>query len=288
VQLKETISRVQALVSGQVDITQGLSHDDLPDLEAAGFKVTIVPDAQIMALALRNVGNDGSPLQDVRVRQALNYAVDKQRIARDILRNTVEPVGQGSIAGVTGYNPNVKPYPYDPGKAKALLAAAGYPNGLKLIARVQVQAVVGAASVYSQVAADLKAVGVDLELRPVLGQDWVRMYTTGDWGGADVISSTWNAAAFHDTVRAIETYSCDKPGAFFCAPEITPQAAAANAELVPAKREQILEDIAVRFHDLAPTIYLVNIASILAASPKVGPLAFTRSGLLFERMSPVK
>jgi peptide/nickel transport system substrate-binding protein len=286
--LKEPVSRIQALTSGQVDVTQGLGHDDLPDLEAAGFKITIEADSQIMALALRNVGNDGKALQDVRVRQALNYAVNKDRIAQDILRGTVQPVGQGAIPGVAGYNPEVKPYPYDPEKAKALLAAAGFAKGLKLVARVQAQAVVSAAAVYSQVAADLKAVGVDMELRPVLGQDWVRMYTTGDWGGADVISVTWNAAAFNDTIRAIETFSCDKPGAFFCAPEINPLTAASNAELDPVKRDKILQDIMARFHDLAPSIYLMNIATILAASPKVGPLMFTRTGLRFEQMRPLQ
>jgi peptide/nickel transport system substrate-binding protein len=286
--LQEPASRVQALRSGQVDLTQGVSHDDLPDLQAEGFNIAVEPDAQIMALALRNIGNNGSPLQDVHVRQALNYAVDKEAIAQDLLHGTVQPSGQGVIPGVTGYNPDVAPYPYDPAKARMLLAEAGYPNGFKLTARVQTQVIVSAAAVYSKVASDLKAVGVDMELLPVMGQEWVRMYASGDWRGADVISVTWNAAAFDDGSRAIETFSCNKPGAFFCAPGITPLADASDAELNPVKRDQELQTIMARFHDLAPSIYLVNIATILAASPKVGPLVYTRSGLLFERMRFVK
>jgi peptide/nickel transport system substrate-binding protein len=286
--LKEPVSRIQALSSGQVDVTQGIGHDDLADVEALGFKTVIDQDPQVMALALRNVGNAKSPLQDVRVRQALNYAVNKEQIARDILKGTVQAVGQGAIPGVTGYNPDIKPYPYDPARAKALLAEAGYAKGFKLTARVQVQAVVSAATIYSQVAADLQAVGVTLESRAILGQDWVRMYTTGDWGGADVISVTWNAAAYNDTIRALESFSCTKPGAFFCAPELTPMIEASSATLDTAGREKQLQAIMARYHDLAPTIFLVNIASIYAASPKVGPLIVSRGGLMFERMSFAK
>ena len=122
VPLKDAIARVQALLSDQVDVTQGIGHEDLADLQEQGYSVSIEADAQVLALALRNVDNKGSPLQDIRVRQALNYAVNKDAIAHDILRDTVQAVGQGAIPGVAGYNPNVKPYPYDPAKAKALLA----------------------------------------------------------------------------------------------------------------------------------------------------------------------
>jgi peptide/nickel transport system substrate-binding protein len=283
--LKDPITRLQALISGQVDVTQGLSQDDLADLQEQGYRVAIESDAQVLALALRNVGNKGSPLQDVRVRQALNYAVNKEAIAHDILHDTVQPVGQGAIPGVAGYNPDIKPYPYDPAKAKALLAEAGHPNGLKLTAKVQVQSIVSAAEVFSAVASDLRAVGVDLEMRQVLGQEWVRMYASGNWGGADIISVSWNAAAFNDVSRAIETFSCSKPGEFFCAPEITPLAEASDAQLDPVKRDRQLQEIMARFHDLAPSIYLVNVATILASSPRVGPMVYTRSGLLFDRMT---
>ncbi len=286
--LKDPTTRIQALLSGQVDVTQGLSHEDLGDLQEQGYRVAVEADAQVLALALRNVGNDGSPLQDVRVRQALNYAINKDAIVQGILNDTVQAVGQGAIAGVVGYNPDVAPYPYDPAKAKALLAEAGYPNGLKLKARVQVQAVVSAADVFSAVASDLRAVGVDLEMRQIFGQEWVRMYMSGDWDGADIISVSWNAAAFNDVARAIETFSCNKTGSFFCAPEITPLAEASDAQLDPEKRDKQLQQIMALYHDLAPSIYLVNLATIMASSPRIGPLVFTRTGLMFDKMTTAK
>jgi len=282
--LKEPVGRMQALTSGQVDLTQGLGPEDLAAVQQQGFAVHTEQEPQVMALALRNVGNAGQPLHDVRVRQALNYAVDKVAIAEVLLRGTAQAVGQGAIPGVTGYNPEVKPYPHDLARAKALLAEAGYAGGLKLVARIQTAGPTEAAAIYQKVAADLAEAGVTLELRPILSQDWVRMYTNGDWGGADIISTTWNAGAYHDTIRAIETFSCRKPGAFFCAPELEPLIDASNAELDPARRERLLQDIMARYHVLAPSLFLVNLTSVYAHSQKVQTLVLGATGLWFEEM----
>jgi ABC-type transport system substrate-binding protein len=110
------------------------------------------------------------------------------------------------------------------------------------------------------------------------------MYTSGDWGGADIISTTWNSASLGDTIRAIETFSCRKPGAFFCAQEIEPLIDLSNAELDPVKRESTLRDIMARYHDLAPSIFLVNLTSVYAHSARVKTLVLGRTGLSFEQM----
>jgi len=73
-----------------------------------------------------------SPLKDVRVRQALNYAVDKKTIISRLIGTS----GEETVAMLTsrdlGFNPDVTAYPYDPQKARQLLAAAGYPNGFSI------------------------------------------------------------------------------------------------------------------------------------------------------------
>ncbi|MBL8643327.1 MAG: hypothetical protein JNK21_05290 [Rhodospirillaceae bacterium] len=283
--LKEPVGRMQALTSRQVDIAQGLGPEDVEMVKADGFNIYNEHQPQIMSLALRNTGAAGPALKDIRVRQALNYAVDKEAIAKVILRGSANAVGQGAIPGVTGYNPDIAPYPHDVAKAKALLAAAGYAKGLKLVARVGLQGPTEANTIYQKVAADLAEAGVQLELRPVLPQDWVRMYTTGDWGGADILSGTWNAASYHDTIRAIEQYSCRKPGTIFCAPEIEPLIDRSNTELDPVAREKMLQDIMVQMHEQAPTIFLVNFTSVYAYSSKVNNIALGSSGLWFEAMT---
>ena len=70
------------------------------------------------------------PFSDVRVRQAMNYAINKEAIIKAVLRGHGKPADSPLAPQVWGYTP-VKTYPYDPAKAKALLAEAGYPNGLQ-------------------------------------------------------------------------------------------------------------------------------------------------------------
>jgi peptide/nickel transport system substrate-binding protein len=64
------------------------------------------------------------PLDDVRLRQALNYAVDRNAMLGTVVNADSIPAGQLPGPNVNGYNPDVKPYPYDPDKAKELIAAA--------------------------------------------------------------------------------------------------------------------------------------------------------------------
>ena len=66
------------------------------------------------------------PFDDVRVRQAINYAIDKQEVIDGVLLGLGEPVASPYKPGTRWSNPALKPYPYDPVKAKALLKAAGF------------------------------------------------------------------------------------------------------------------------------------------------------------------
>ncbi|MGV0985720.1 MAG: ABC transporter substrate-binding protein [Limnohabitans sp.] len=72
-------------------------------------------------------------LKDVRVRQAINYALDRKLISTALFGKMAEPTAQLQSKGFLGYDPEIeKRYPYNPEKAKALLAEAGYPNGFEL------------------------------------------------------------------------------------------------------------------------------------------------------------
>jgi len=66
------------------------------------------------------------PFDDVRVRQAINYAIDKQEIIDGVLLGLGEPVASPYKPGTRWSNPNLQPYPYDPIKARALLREAGF------------------------------------------------------------------------------------------------------------------------------------------------------------------
>jgi len=75
--------------------------------------------------------NSGKPLDDARVRKALNLAVDREALTRDILLNNGSAIANPFGPTYLGYNPALKPA-FDPARAKQLLAEAGYPNGIEI------------------------------------------------------------------------------------------------------------------------------------------------------------
>jgi peptide/nickel transport system substrate-binding protein len=77
---------------------------------------------------LVNIAKD-RPLADRRVRQALNYAVDRQAILASIMQKVGAPVATFCTELMLGCDPSVGAFPYDPERARALLREAGYPNG---------------------------------------------------------------------------------------------------------------------------------------------------------------
>ena len=83
----------------------------------------------ILGIAFLAINTSIKPLDDRRVRQALNYAIDRHSIMREIYQDQYLP-GVGILPpGTYGYDPALAGYPYDPKKAAELLAAAGYPGG---------------------------------------------------------------------------------------------------------------------------------------------------------------
>ena len=152
------------------------------------------------------------------------------------------------------------------------------------MAEVQVGGAPTDEAVYVQVAQDLARVGVNMELRSLIGQEWVHKFFSGDWGKADVLSMTWTTGAYSDTIRAIETFSCAKPGAFFCTPNLMPLIQESNRTFDIAKREQMLQDLMLTLHDLAPSIFLYPFAVIIAHRPSVENVVIGPGGLMFDRM----
>jgi oligopeptide transport system substrate-binding protein len=109
--------------------------------------------------------------KDVRVRQAMNYAVDKEYVVRKGL-NGRGTIFAGAIPpGIPGYDPTVKPYPYDPAKAKSLLAEAGWSKGfdVEFIERP------GDEQVPVIVQQQLARVGVRMSIKKVTFAQWFAM-----------------------------------------------------------------------------------------------------------------
>jgi len=133
--LPEATSRMAALRSGQVDWIEVPPPDGIPSLKAAGFEIKTNSYPHVWPW-LFNMSATGSPLKDVRVRQGLNYCVDRAGLV-SLLNNTAEPSVGWLKPTDTGFGKPVHRYSFDPAKGKALLAEAGYtaakPLSLKIM-----------------------------------------------------------------------------------------------------------------------------------------------------------
>lgn len=117
-----------AMLSDNLDVFPG-TYNFTKDMEAQGFprvttKMWYYSDFIVFASAIED-----SPLSDVRVRQAICYAIDSKTIQETINLNMSLLTNQYAIEGTPFYTDTVQGYDYDPEKAKELLAEAGYPDG---------------------------------------------------------------------------------------------------------------------------------------------------------------
>jgi peptide/nickel transport system substrate-binding protein len=133
--MSEPTTRIAALRSGQMDWIEVPAPDSIPSLKQAGFNVTLWPYPHTWPYVLNT--EEGSAFSDVRVRQAANYAIDREGLCA-LLNGIAKPaVGLYPPGHPLFGNPTQK-YGYDPAKAKALLAAAGYGPGKPAKAKIMI------------------------------------------------------------------------------------------------------------------------------------------------------
>ncbi|NNG38264.1 hypothetical protein HJ588_03120 [Flexivirga sp. ID2601S] len=123
---------LNALKTKQVQVAAG-DFSTAKQAKAASLDVSWVPFVWAGLNLIDRGGQVSKPLGDVRVRQAINYAIDRKSITSALLGDYGIPTDQPSVKGMDGYSEKAAGrYPFDPAKAKQLLAQAGYPNGFDL------------------------------------------------------------------------------------------------------------------------------------------------------------
>jgi peptide/nickel transport system substrate-binding protein len=184
----EPSTRVLELLSGGAQIAQSLSFESLASIEAdSRLEVVGLRGMSTLPYAI-NLFKTTPPLQDRRVRQAMNYAIDREAIVRSILGGRGAPLPGPLWEGWLGYSGEIKPYPYDPERAKALLAEAGHPEGFSFSWAVTQGVYPKDAEIAQVVANQLARVGIKATLQPM---DRARLLAARSAGDYDVLELTW-------------------------------------------------------------------------------------------------
>lgn len=141
--LKDPAARVAALLGGDVDFIDAVPPSLVNRIrDEKGYHVITGPSGRSIMMTLdterakspfittkAGAPMDKNPLQDLRVREALTHAIDRQAIAERVMDGLAFPSGQITPPGYGGYNKNIPVPSYDPALSKKLLAEAGYPDG---------------------------------------------------------------------------------------------------------------------------------------------------------------
>lgn len=126
--IPESTTRVAALVSGDVDVIDNLPPG-LSSRVKSSANSKVVSKQSPRTNYILMVIKKGAPWMDVRVRRAMNLAIDRNTITKNVMMGFAKPVAVLDGPASFGHNPALKPYPYNPDLAKKLLAEAGYAKG---------------------------------------------------------------------------------------------------------------------------------------------------------------
>lgn len=167
-------TRVAALISGEVDLIDPVPLQDVARLRAAdGLTALQGPELRVIFLGLdqhRDVllgGDpaDGNPFRDVRVRQAVAHAIDVAAIIDRVMRGAATPAGLLIAPGVSGYAAELDDrLAYDPDRARALLADAGFPDGFAVEMDCPNDRYINDEAICQAVVSMLAQVGIDVDL----------------------------------------------------------------------------------------------------------------------------
>jgi len=254
--IPDKTARLQALISGAVDLALVVSFDDRQAALRGGGRMVSRATTLVDFLGFRTVDNPDSPLADPRVRRALNMAINRELLTRYLLGEATRPASQLNVPGGFGFDPALAPLPYDPAAARRLLAEAGYAKGLSLTMAVTTGEVAGDALYFQQIGTDLAAVGVQLETRSRPPSRQLQEVFSGKIG-ADLFS--WNTRGL-DLLMDFRHRSCLKPSEarrpFHCDPRLTEQLRAAMTEGDAERRLARYRAIAAYERDHPPGIML--------------------------------
>lgn len=227
--IPESATRVAAVSADEVDIVGRLSSEEAASLEGAeGVSVISYPVTRIYYIAFNNLttGVD-QPTMDAKVRQAMNYAVDVDTIIDALFDGHGVPAAGYVASSELGYGV-VEPFGYDPDKALALMADAGYADGFEMDMACPAGAYTHFEEVCEAVTGYLAEIGITVnleimesgqyweleaakELPPLFGDSWstgsgeALRRLTGALGGWDAAYSSWSDPVLDDLLAKIST-----------------------------------------------------------------------------------
>jgi len=260
----EDAARIAALQTSEIDFVAGVPYERIEELKGNSnllVKTVATPRVFFVAIDPRQ-----KPFDDVRVRQALNHAVDSEAIVKSLYLGYAKRLATVVSTAGTGYDASVQPYPYDVAKAKSLLAEAGYPNGFS----TEFDAFTGSIADHSKaaeaIAEFLRKAGIDAKLN---------MFEFGAFGPRRVANQVSPlhiysiGDAYFEPAWVIKWMQQQNLGLFYRNQEIYDLATKAEGTFDVEERKKIYSEIQTKLKDDAGFIFLFQNEAVFAMNKKV-------------------
>ena len=268
-EIPEVATQMAELKTGGVDLIRNVSADLLPEIKT--HAQTYVTSAPILRTHYMQLDMRSEPFNKKLARQAANHAIDREAIVQKMMAGLGRVVPTVVHPSAFGYDSSVTPYAYDPKKAKALLAQAGYPNGVDITIH---SSFTEFRPVFEAMAQMLTDAGIRTTAKiwdP--GPAWNK-YFQGEGKATHGTYASWGYYSVFDSDAILHPLYHTEPGGWIGkwytrVEGLDPMIDQARSTLDQPRRKQIYSQIQKLIKEEAPTIFLFHQYDTLGVSKKV-------------------
>ncbi len=266
-------TRTAEMLAGGIDLMVEVPPVALSQFQGEGFRIVEQAGPHLWFLILNT--REG-PFAEKAVRQAANYAVNKQALVEDVLEGTAEvAAGPTPPAFAWAHNDELEPYPYDPDRARELLAEAGVENpAVTFYVTEGGSGMLDPVAMGTAIQADLEAVGFDVTIETYEWNTFLGEVNPGLEGKADMAEMAWMTND-PDTLPFLTLRSDafpDKGGfnsGYYSNPEVDALLEQARVATDQDERARLYKEMQVIVHEDAPWVFVANWVQNAVASDAV-------------------
>ncbi|WP_157961338.1 ABC transporter substrate-binding protein [Microvirga flavescens] len=260
-------ARAAGLVAGEYDVAANVPVASAPQIKSRStVSLLSVPSYRIFKIDFSNLDKDPGPQHNKLVRQAFNYAVDKDAIRESLFSGIATPLrGQILRSNQLGFDPAIKDYPFDQKKAKELLKQAGYPDGLDITFKFSSGRYAQDKEVAEAVAGMLGEVGVRVKMVTLEAGEFLTQLNNRDLGAMALRGS----APQDDPDAMLSSYLSTWRYSYINDKNLDELIKAGSQELDQKKRDDIYKAAMKLMHDEAYMIYLYQANDLYGVSKRV-------------------
>lgn len=257
--IPDPATRVAGLQTGELDLVVNIPPERVAEItRSSNLRAEKIPAIRIFFFAFNT---RVPPFNNVKLRQAINYAVNKRAIVSSVMQGNAVQRAAVASPGIDGYIRDLAPYSYDPARAKRLMAEAGFPNGFEFTLSAPRGRYLKDAEIAEAIAGQLAAVGIKANL-------WIRPWTTF-WErylspakkefGEGAFMAGFGNPAMDGALTYFSLHRCGSPNGYYCSQKVDALLEQAG-DIVgqPEQRTKVLQQIERTLYDEAAWIFLFN------------------------------